>query len=142
MKIGRCEKNQALTENQMIEKCLWIKKAGLKLKVNTCISKLNLEENLSDFLEKVHPDRIKILRVLCNHNPALEYLSITDDEWTKTKERYMEETSIFEDNDFMQNGYLIMDSEGNLSKNNLHLNNNSLLSKSIVECFDALQQVN
>lgn len=142
VKIGRCEKNQALTENQMIEKCLWVKNAGLKLKVNICISKLNVEENLSDFLGKVRPDRIKILRVLCDHNPALKYLSITNDEWTKTKERYVEETSIFEDNDFMQNGYLIIDSEGNLSKNNLHLNNNSLLSKNVDECFEALNQVN
>lgn len=70
VKIGRCEKNKALTETEMIEKCFRIKNAGLKLKVNICISKLNLDENLSDFLERVCPDRIKVLRVLCNHDPA------------------------------------------------------------------------
>lgn len=141
VKIGRCKNNKSLTENEMIERCLWINNAGIPLKVNICISKLNLDENLSDFLEKVRPDRIKILRVLCNHDKKLEYLSITDDEWKMIKERYKKLTSIFEDNDFMQNGYLIIDSEGNLLKNNLHLNNNSLLSKSLEECFDTLNKV-
>ena len=41
----------------------------------------------------------------------------------------------------MANNYLIIDSEGNLSKNNLHATNNSLLKNSFEECLENLKKL-
>lgn len=39
----------------------------------------------------------------------------------------------------MRTNYLIIDSEGNLSKNNLHITNNSLLKNTIEDCLENLK---
>ncbi len=41
----------------------------------------------------------------------------------------------------MKENYIIIDSFGNLTKNNLHLSNNSILKNSIETCFDNLNNV-
>ncbi|MDE6408147.1 MAG: viperin family antiviral radical SAM protein [Anaeroplasmataceae bacterium] len=140
--IGRHLYNKTLLENELVEKCLFIKSNGIKLKINTCVMSLNKNEDLHNFFEKVNPDRIKILRVFCEHDENLNYLLISDKEWHDIQLKYSDLKVVFEDNDYMRDSYLIIDSEGNLSKNNLHLNNNSLLSKSVDDCLDALKQVN
>ncbi|MDE5715710.1 MAG: radical SAM protein, partial [Anaeroplasmataceae bacterium] len=57
--IGRCSGNRVLTEENLLKKCFCIKCNGIKLKINTCISSLNKNENLCSFLEKVQPNRFK-----------------------------------------------------------------------------------
>lgn len=137
--IGRCVDVKTITEEEMIKKCGHIKKNGIKLKVNTCITSLNKNEDLSDFFKKVQPDRLKILRVLSERKD--ESFLITDQDWVNTQDKYKDLNAIFEDNDFMKESYIIIDSFGNLTKNNLHLSNNSILKNSIESCFDNLNNV-
>lgn len=138
--IGRCENDKTISKTEMIDKCLLIKKVGIKLKINICISSNNINEDFYDFLQSVTPDRIKILRVLCDHNFTLKSISISDYDWKKTQEKYEKLNPVYEDNSFMRTGYLIIDSDGNLSKNNLHHRNNSVLHQSIAECLEDLNK--
>ncbi len=137
--IGRCTKNnKVITELNLIELCSAIKNNEIKLKINICASALNISEDFSNFLSKVRPDRIKILRVLGQGGKVPEPYLITDEDWERIKQRYSELKPEFEDNDYMRDGYIIVDSIGNLSKNNLHVTNNSLLKKDLGDCLQNL----
>lgn len=131
IKIGRSCNNKLISENDLIDICKVIKENGIKLKINTCVTSLNCSENISSFLEKVKPDKTKVLRAFCDKNNS-QY-NISDDEWNNVKEKY--KNVFFEDNDYMKSHYIIIDSSGNLSRNNLHIDNNSLLEKSLEECL-------
>ena len=131
MKIGRCCNKKTISEKELIDICRIIKDNGIKLKINTCVTSLNRDENISSFLKKVNPDKTKVLRAFCDKNNS-QY-NISDDEWNIIKEKY--ENVFFEDNDYMRNHYIIVDSSGNLSRNNLHIDNNSLIDNSLEECL-------
>lgn len=138
--MERCEKGKTISEEEMVEKCLWIKTNGIKLKINTCITSLNKDENLCEFYKKVNPNRIKILRVLSD-KPKDNLYVITDKEWENVQRKYKDLGAVFEDNDYMRENYIIIDSSANLTKNNLHYSNNSLLNKDIYECLKSLNKV-
>ncbi|MDE7100497.1 MAG: hypothetical protein K2O05_01425, partial [Anaeroplasmataceae bacterium] len=141
IRMGRCEREKTLTKAEIINKCLLIKNIGIKLKINICITSNNKDEDFDDFFKKVNPDRIKILRVLCNHNETLKSISISDDEWQIVQETFKKYTKIFEDNDYMKSNYIIIDSKGNMTKNNLHVENNSIFHKSVSNCLEHLNSV-
>lgn len=130
--IGRCQGNKMLSKERLITLCKIIKDNGIKLKINTCITSLNNNEDINELLDTIKPDRVKVLRAFC-HGDTEKY-NITDNEWDIVKSKY--NNAIFEDNDYMKTSYIIVDSTGNLSKNNLHITNNSLLLKNVKECLD------
>ena len=131
IKIGRCCHNMVIAEDDLLSICNFIKESGIKLKINTCVTALNSNESISSFLEKVKPDKVKVLRAFCDENN--DQYNISDDAWNKAKEKY--KNVFFEDNDYMKSHYIIVDSSGNLSRNNLHIDNNSLLDSSLEECL-------
>lgn len=134
--IGRCTKEKMIiSETEIISKCALIKKYGIKLKINICINSLNKEEDFSNFIELVKPDRLKFLRVLCTRNNCFE---ISNKDWKEITDKYSSYEPVFEDNECMRQKYFIIDSEGNLSKDNLHLASNSLLDYSVEECMSRL----
>lgn len=137
IKIGRCCNNVTLSNNKLISLCNEIKNNGIKLKINTCVTSLNVNEDIKELLDIVKPDRVKVLRALCENE--LSIYNISDDEWEEAKKKYP--NSFAEDNDYMKSSYIIIDSEGNLTKNNLHLTNNSILEKEVSECFENLKRL-
>ena len=50
--IGRRKGNRTITRAEYELFCAEVKAAGLRLKVNTVVSRLNLAENFVDFLSK------------------------------------------------------------------------------------------
>ena len=134
IKIGRCCNNKTISKEQLIHICKFIKDNGIILKINTCVTSLNKDEDINELLNIVNPNRTKVLRAFCNE---LSIYNISNDDWSIIKTKY--NNVIFEDNDFMRVSYLIIDSEGNLSKNNLHITDNSLLKNSIDECLENLK---
>ena len=137
IKIGRCFKNKTLSKDRLIYLCKVITNNIIRLKINTCITSLNLDDDINDLIEEVKPDRFKVLRAFCDDSS--EY-NISDEQWENAKSKYPS-VSIAEDNDYMATSYLIIDSEGNLSKNNLHIINNSLLDNSLENCLDNLNRL-
>ena len=117
--IGRCSNQKVLQMIDLIKLCKIIKSQGIKLKINTCVMKLNLNEDLSSFIKLVQPDRYKIFQVVPDtlfgyqnrisleefNNYLLKYKGI----------KYKSETS-----EYMKDNYLIIDSLGKLTINNRH----------------------
>ncbi len=104
--------------------CDCIKKEKIKLKINICISKYNLNCNFAQFLEGIKPDRLKLLQIL--PTPQLgnsSELLISKEEFKVVCEKLIKFNPICEENEYMKKAYWIVDSEGYLGKDNLHLNN-------------------
>lgn len=138
--IGRCTSNFiTIDETKIITLTNLIKKYGYKLKINVCINKFNKNEDLSNLFDLVKPDRIKILRVLCSYTNEF---SISDLEWDNITKRYEKYNPQYEDNDYMRQAYYIIDSRGNLAKDNSHVSNNSILTNSIEDCLYKLNEAN
>ena len=138
LKIGRHCNGITLSKEVLLHKCNLIKQYGFILKINICVTSLNLNDDINELIDIVKPNRFKLLRAFCDDNHK-EY-RITDKEWKKAKSNYPA-ASVVEDNEFMSTYYLIIDSEGNLSKNNLHLTNNSLLDNTIEKCLENLKKL-
>lgn len=129
IKIGRCYDNKTLSEEELINISKCIKDNNIKLKINLCITPFNVNEDINYFINEVSPDRFKLLRSFCSQN---EY-KISNEEWEMCKKKYP--SAISEDNDYMAEYYLIIDSKGNVGRDNLHLNRNSIIDNSIDECL-------
>ena len=140
IEIGRCCYNKAITNERVIELCQLLKKYNIRSKINICISKFNIDEDFYPFLVSANPDCIKFLRVLNYEEVNKMKYDITDEEWKQTIEKYSKlPNSKFEDNDYMENSYIIIDSAGNLTKDNQHSISNSLLKYSFEECFKKIK---
>lgn len=136
--IGRCFNNNVLSEEKIIYLSKRIKDAGIKLKINTCVSKLNYKENFNDFINKIKPDRFKVLKMMCNSsNEVYNNNAISNDDIKKFLEN-INYDYVYESDEEMKNSYLIIDSKGNLSTNNLHLNNISIFDYDIDEVIDRI----
>lgn len=142
--IGRCCNNKTLSFEQTKELCQIIKSNGIKLKINCCVSKLNIDDYVADQIAELKPDRVKFLRVMVGHlhYNLMKVIQISSLEWLGFCTRYKKiaKETIFEDNKYMENNYLIIDSEGNLSKDNLHLRHNSLYKNDVQQCLEKLNK--
>jgi len=113
------------TIKNIIEICDSIKKTGIKLKLNLCISKHNVVYDFKPIIKRLKPDRLKILQVLpTQHITNADALVITKEEFHRFCNSLKEFNPICEDNDFMRGAYWIVDSEGYFGKDNLHLDSN------------------
>ena len=96
------------------------------LKINSVICRENLnDDTLFDLINEIKPNRWKVFRVLKidNENGVEKDLRepyngyITDEEWSDWQKRCSEKckvTPVYEDNDDMQNSYILIDEEGYL----------------------------
>lgn len=120
--IGRCQKNgQTLETSQLIEICKYIKSSGIKLKINTCVSKLNYKEDFRTFLEQVKPNRYKVLQMLCDDYDVINASNrINESEMNEFVNLHKDYISVKETSQELKKSYLIVDSKGNLTYNNSH----------------------
>lgn len=114
IKIGRCCKGKSITQDQLINICKNIKKNGIKLKINHCISKFNYNENIASFIEVVEPDRFKVFQmtVVEGINDLSKQNQISKEEFDFCCEKYKHLNPIIENEEEMSNSYLIIDSLG------------------------------
>lgn len=126
--IGRCSKANTLSKEKLIYICNIIKKAGVKLKINTCLSKLNINENFNSFINEIKPDRYKILQMSCDDNDLKNKNNVISNEEAEAFLSRIEYKYIYESADEMKKSYVIIDSQGNISTNNSHT--------SIISIFD------
>lgn len=102
--------------------CKKIKQVGIKLKINVCVVSHNKDEDFTEFIEEVKPERFKIFQMIPSpHKPASYGMIVSDDEFLAFCERHKALGPICEDSSFITNGYHIVDAEGVLSNNNLRL---------------------
>lgn len=136
--IGRCFKNNALSKEQLMHICNSVKKAGIKLKINTCLSKLNLNEDFNSFINEIRPDRYKILQMSCDDHDKKNKNNMVSIEESKRFLSRINYSYIYESADEMKNSYIIIDSQGNISTNNSHISNISIFNYDLEEAINLL----
>jgi molybdenum cofactor biosynthesis enzyme MoaA/nicotinamide mononucleotide adenylyltransferase len=109
------------------EICGYIKEKGIKLKINVCVSRQNINENFYDFFSKINPDRIKLLQMIPYKNESKKD-SITVDEFNTFCSKLSDFNPVCETNEFISSEYIIIDSKGVMSLNNYHNSKNDVLS--------------
>ena len=137
-KIGRVYKNKVLSETEIIEKCKKIKNKGMKLKINTCLLKYNINENFNKFINKIKPDRYKILQALIYDQKLKSKYGVSEEEVDKfiSKINYK---CVVEKEKELKSSYLIIDSKGNISTNNSHKSNKSIFKYDLNKAIKLLE---
>lgn len=103
-----------------------IRDLGIKLKINTTVTKLNCQEDMRGFIRGINPDRWKVfqfLHVPGQNDEAVATLGITDDEFSMF--RYINQeiqlrhgaSPIFESADCMLDSYLMLTPSGSIFLN-------------------------
>ena len=117
--IGRCCNRHVITRAEYEQLCTTIKSHGIRLKINTVVSTLNLHEDFSSFYQTVQPDRIKLFQVLKPNTYLTRHydnLLITKADFDAFVLRHRTSNAygrniVAEDKAAMTNAYYILDSE-------------------------------
>jgi len=100
-----------------------IRDIGIRLKMNTTVTALTYKENLIPLVEKIKPERWKILQMMhirSENDDAIEDLSITSDRFDRFVERHRGfalnngKLPVFESSDAMENSYFMITPGGNV----------------------------
>lgn len=96
----------------IIDKSNIIKDAGIRLKINSVITRLNYRENLSNLIKEIEPDRWKVFQVLEIQNinsGSVHDLLISQEEFEQFVKRHENLNPIFEENEAMIEFYIMID---------------------------------
>lgn len=118
--IGRCDARHSVNSAaHLIKMADAIHRAGIKLKINTVVSKANLEEDMLSFYQTVKPDRLKLIYIHVVHNvnewPETMDLIPTIGEYTEfvEKNRYEDNCELILEKPMdMQNAYMMINPHG------------------------------
>ena len=112
--IGRCCGNKLLDEKTLIAKCKLIKRLGYKLKINHCISKFNINEDISSFIERIEVDRFKIFQmtIIEGINDCCKGEQVSNEDFIIACNKYLKFKPIIEEELDMKSSYLMIDSSG------------------------------
>lgn len=127
--ISNLHSGRAVVGRKVISKAEYIaiaqriKKSGIRLKVNTVVHSKNKDEQLSEFIQRVQPERWKIFQVLPiqgQNDGCINDFIISDEDF----QQYLKNNSfvsgisiIKESNDDMTNSYLMIDPAGRFYQN-------------------------
>ncbi len=143
--IGREHQGKSLSVAQLCDIADWIHKYGIKLKINTVVSKLNLHEDMLSLYERMKPNRLKFLcmHVLENINSEVSELKPTREEFDRfvagNRFQYADEF-VAEAEGSMQNSYLMISPSGNvfLNENGEGKTYGNCLEQDLYEICEAL----
>jgi len=141
-KIGRCTKTQeTLSLDNCVALCKSIHENNMQLKINTVVSKLNLDENFNNFIKTVCPTRWKILKMkrFSSDNFDNTWLEITDNEFNRFCSTYTSLPFIPEAS--LKNSYIMVDAGGKLvdNSNESYMVIADLLSEDFETAFNTIQ---
>lgn len=135
--VGACTKNKKFLTNESLQEiCDYIRKtSNCKIKINTIVNSCNKKESIAPFIKNLSIDRWKILR-----SQSFGYdrnMLVSDSEWNdfcKTNEGLP--NTVFENN--MKDTYIMVDSVGNLLKENLDGNGNQIIGSVLALDMESL----
>lgn len=119
--IGRCCNNKTLSGRQAVRLAKAIHGKGIKLKINTVVSKLNANENMAVFYERLKPDRLKLIQMeVVNgiNDDASQYQISKEafDEFCKRHKKCCSDT-VCEQSSSLENSYLMVNPQGEVLLN-------------------------
>ena len=120
--IGRCCRNKVISLSKWSELTKAIHDCGIDLKINTVVSRLNLDENLSELYQALNPRKIKLfqMHLIEGINDQAQPYEITEREFESFCERHkaFESVMVAEPCKSMENSYLMINPEGKFQLNN------------------------
>ncbi len=93
LRIGRSSRGQTQSSEDYLEKILTAKAAGIRVKINTVVNRVNLSEDFTDFILKADPLRWKLLqasRVEEENGACFDQWGISVREFTDFVQRHSE----------------------------------------------------
>ena len=125
LRTGRTTRNGPMSEYDYLGVVDALKRRGVRVKINTVVTKANLQENLRDFIIEARPERWKLLQVLPvegqNDIFVGEHLvSVDEFERYVQLNRYVEKygiTVVPESNELMTGSYVMVDPAGRFFDN-------------------------
>ena len=120
--IGRCCRNKVISLSQWSKLAKAIHDCGIDLKLNTVVSRLNLDEDLSELYRVLSPKKIKLfqMHLIDDINDQAKPYKITEREFLTFCERHkaFESVMVAEPCGSMENSYLMVNPEGEFQLNN------------------------
>ena len=124
-RIGRTTVDGPLTEVDYLHITGMLKRRGIRLKINTVVTRINCDEDLTKFIAKARPERWKLLQVLPvggQNDGLVEDLTITSNRYDRyvVRNRLVEKigiTVVPESNDLMTGSYVMVDPAGRFFDN-------------------------
>lgn len=123
-----------------VDACDLIHSAGIKLKVNTTVTRLNYNEDMIQLIHRLDPNRWKVFQVLHIKGQNDEYikdLEITKEEFNTFIEINKSivlsngQSPVFESNEDMIDSYLMLEPSGNIMGNHGQVKN--VIQKKLVD---------
>jgi radical S-adenosyl methionine domain-containing protein 2 len=121
--LGRGQGNHVTQAMQVAE---LVHEYGMKLKVNTTVTKMTFNEDMHDLIRSVDPHRWKVFQMLHikgQNDSCINELAVNDSQFESFKQRHQDiilrnkTVPIFESCDDMKGSYLIVDPVGNVLSN-------------------------
>ena len=125
IRMGRTTRSGPLSEPGYLRIIDMLRQRGIRIKVNTVVTRINHEENLAGFIVNARPERWKLFQVLPvggQNDGLVDHFVITDEEFARyvSRNRYVESmgiTVVPESNDLMTGSYVMVDPAGRLFDN-------------------------
>lgn len=125
LQIGRTTRNGPMGEQDYLRVTDRFKRHDVRVKINTVVTRFNLDEDLTEFIVKARPERWKILQVLPvtgQNDSAVDEHVISTEEFEQyvVTGRRVEEHGIVvvpENNDLMTGSYVMVDPAGRFFDN-------------------------
>ena len=139
--LGRGNGNYVQTT---INKSKMIKNAGIKLKINSVITRFNYAEDMTELIKIINPNRWKVFQVLeikGQNRKHVNELLINNVEFRQFVKRHEYLNPIVEDNDAMIDSYVMIDPLGRFFQNTqkIYSFSSPILEVGIRNAFDALK---
>lgn len=120
--LGRGFGNHVSTVKEV---CKLIQKTDIKLKINTTVTSLNYNENMTELIKELDPLRWKVFKVLIleGTNEDADYLSVSKEEYQKFIDTHSSiplrngNKPVFESDDQMCGSYLMVSPDGMIQTN-------------------------
>ncbi len=125
IRIGRSTRTGPMSEADYLRVMDMLRQRGIRLKVNTVVTRINYNEKLAGFIVKAGPERWKLLQVLPvggQNDGSVDNMLITSEEFARyvARNRYVESRGIVvvpESNDLMTGSYVMVDPAGRFFDN-------------------------
>lgn len=119
--IGRCCINNVISPAQWRKLAKTVHGCGIALKINTVVSRLNLDQDLSKLYRELSPDKIKLfqMHLIDGINDQAKAYEIAESEFESFCERHKAFQSVIVTEPYgsMENSYLMVNPEGKIQLN-------------------------
>ena len=124
-RMGRTTRIGPMSEADYLRVMDMLRQRGIRLKINTVVTRINYNEELAGFIVKARPERWKLLQVLPvrgQNDGLVDNLVITGEEFAQyvARNRHVESVGIVvvpESNDLMTGSYVMVDPAGRFFDN-------------------------